>query len=308
MALQTSIAKHLAQKSLQKQGGGPDELSRPAETVSKPTASVTPTIKQERPNTPSPTPSSNNSLCPNSSSGQNKASTEQRAQTLINGVLASPQENILNGPYSEAKTNGPISLLNHGPCTPNGDFEVLKVTDLYKRSLSSSSSDLNNKGRSETGASSSGAQNIVKLTVPCGGEKAGGATSQQQGPSKNIVISTVNKGNSTVVTKVVTSTAPPTRTGTACATSAGASSNPTSILSPRIATGSGIKMATPGTGKFTVVSGSGVNSTSKVITVTTGGQGSSFICFEIIFYSNIFTFYYRVSSIIYFEIIFYWHL
>ncbi|CAH1802163.1 unnamed protein product [Owenia fusiformis] len=114
VALQTSIARHLAQQQL---NNVEIEKSTPKTTteITKPTASVLPTVKQDlTSNSPPPSDSCN------SSSTIDVKNNNKR--TLMNGDVNDTAEDIMeNGPCA-SKSNGPtgISLLG----TPNGDLDI----------------------------------------------------------------------------------------------------------------------------------------------------------------------------------------
>ncbi|XP_013380384.1 PHD finger protein 12 isoform X2 [Lingula anatina] len=267
VAFQTSICKHLAQKQLQKENQGEQEQAGGASASAtsstaatkaaeqKPTASVLPTIKQEFSGTTSPTPSSGST----SSLSETKTTGDQK--TLLNGGLGSPtQESLPNGPFTAnaasasaelPRQNGPVSLLNTGCLTPNGE------TDLNK----CKSESIVSSGRTDLLSS----PNVVKVTVPHGDK-------QTPVHSKSIVLGTVNKQSGTVVTKVVTSGNQQGRTASSSSGPSKPAGTPTSILTNRIG---GSSAAKGFTGKVTVVSGTGVNATSKVITVTAPGAVKS---------------------------------
>ncbi len=255
VSLQTSIARHLSQKQLNKDIEGTSGIKTEAGASSgKPTASVPPTMKQDRPLTPVSSASSTSSAS-SLPAEHTKQSSQDSDKNTINGTLGSPtQESVPNGPVattSNLKSNGPVSLLNQSTHMPNGDLER---TGDQAKSRSESSSVTASTQRLK-GVDTNTGQSVVKLTVPC--TSSGSHTSQ----SKSIVISSVNKTNSTSGSKVFT--AP---TGKVLVSTKNISpSNTTSILSPRVISTSSSKVS--------MVSGSSVASGSKVITVTTPTQG-----------------------------------
>lgn len=240
----------------------PSSLATASTATSKPTASVQP-VKQERPETPVSIPSGS-PVSPMDTKPVNIASSSKDSEksNIINGSLgASSTQDLVSHSATTAsvtcKPNGPVSLLqpSGSACTSNGDMDTLKSPDLIKSCSG------------HKVVSTGPGQSVVKLTVPC----TSGATGTAQ--SRNIVISTVNKTTGAVGSKVVAAT--PTQGGKMVVNTPSGkslqSSSSTSILSPRVAS-AGKVSATTG-GKVTVVSGTQNSTGSKVITVTTPGQG-----------------------------------
>ncbi|ESP00983.1 hypothetical protein LOTGIDRAFT_238397 [Lottia gigantea] len=236
VALQTSIAKLLAQKQLHKSSG---DLSKPETLLtSKPTASVAPVVQKDS---------------EFSDNVPNKKSTDisDCEKILLNGAPAC--DNLLNGPY------GAVSLLNNSSSV-NGDIDTtssprIKTDPVIIRTRSNSTDSIKGTLPNERGSSSSA------LSIP---------TSS----GKNILISAINKNNNTVVTKVVQSSSQGKVVLPSNFTNKNVSgNNATSILSPRSGQ-SVIKI--PSTGNNTRLSSISNTGTSspKVITVSASSLGN----------------------------------
>ncbi|XP_050409401.1 PHD finger protein 12 [Patella vulgata] len=244
VSLQTSIAKLLAQKQLQKSG---DSMKTSDTPLSKPTASVAPVVQKD---------SETSDPLFNSKSSD----FTDCERILLNGAtqcLTGGQDSLFNGPF------GAVSLLNNSSSV-NGDIEMSsasprtsnKTDPVLIRTRSNSADSPQTFGK--VASSSDRPTSSSALTIP--------------GPQgKNILISAV-KNNNTVMTKVVQNTGqgkvvlPPNFTSKNIS-----GSNPTSILSPRGQ--SVIKIPHPGGGRVASTGSSG-NSSPKVITVSASSLGS----------------------------------
>lgn len=240
VSLQTSIARHLAQKQIQMSSteSGKSEVNVKSE---KPTASVQPVI-------------------------QSSDSQQNEGGSCDSKVTSMEVDKPPNGPLSDSLSNGPlegnrggaISLL-HPPSTSQHS-----VNGEIGESSKSKPETVLIKSRSKSVDGSPA--NIVRVNWASVDKQASSGASTSTTPSgKNIVISAINKANNTVVTKVLG----PTQGNKLIANNVAANSggNSTSILSPRVSGQSAIKVAS--------VQGrtSTVGSTAKVITVSTPTSG-----------------------------------
>ena len=219
-----------------------DTASKPE----KPTASVQPVLNRDFADQ-----SSSNSDCDRSKGSDLKSQTSDSEQILSNGPLISSPEVLNNGPLEISK--GAVSLLNPSACSSiNGDVEM--------SDFSKSKADANVLG----GSGDSLQSNVMKVSWP-GGEKQqtlSNLTNQTSG-NRNIVISTINKQNSTY-SRVVSGSK--------------LVSGPTSILSPR-AGNQTVKLGSATLARSNSLSGpssSSSSSSTKVITVSAPPTGKHF--------------------------------
>lgn len=309
VSLQTSIAKHMTQKQLQKTSSPGSKLgdSNKIEACStaKPTASVAPVVQRDL----------DSSACSTVSSADSATKT---ADSVVNteGVSSvgdgkgSAIPDSVNGPhelvFSSGNKSGAISLLHgnlgssSGSGALNGDAEVLdvqkaKVEAAVRTRSSSADAAPGTPGvikvsRASTDKPGSQAVTISGQPVPNAGSACQAGlpvpSSQQQlqtPQGKNILISTINKANNTVVTKVLPSPSGAAASGkvvlpSGVAARAVGGSPPTSILSPRVLVQPSMRLA------GSSASGSGPQSNScsvvgagpqtKVISVSTSASGS----------------------------------
>ncbi|KAK7087616.1 PHD finger protein 12-like [Littorina saxatilis] len=250
VTLQTSIAKHLAQKQLLKTGSSSTQssdgskLSDSSTSSGKPTASVAPVVHRDIDSSMSTSGSDISSRATDSVG--NSGDFAKPAPEPVNG---SSEQSLLTS--SGSSKTGAISLL-HGNVTSNnasavnGEAEILDVqkakVEAAVRTRSNSADAAGVIKVSWHGSDKSVSQAGSASTAPSGQSSSLPAPlppppppSQPQG--KNIVISTINKANNTVVTKVLPSGSTATSKvvlppGIAAKSVAG--SSPTSILSPRV--------------------------------------------------------------------------
>ncbi|XP_067649895.1 PHD finger protein 12-like [Haliotis asinina] len=257
VSLQTSIAKFLAQKQLQKSSDSAKSDSGGRCEHGKPTASVAPVIHRE----------TDNAQCSLAAGDAQPSHTFKdsndcdRTNSLNGSGLTSPQETLPNGPFEIGK-GAAISLLHGGTAatsssTMNGEMEYADVQKTKPDAVVI---------RTRSNSADSASPNVVKVTWPCGEKQVSGGVTNTQG--KNILISAINKvtkvlPNSSQVGKVVLPA------NMAAKNVSG--SNPTSILSPRVTMQPAVKIATPG-GKPSST-GSGSTSSPKVITVSASPSG-----------------------------------
>nr|KAG5713321.1 hypothetical protein BaRGS_007848 [Batillaria attramentaria] len=308
VSLQTSIAKHMMQKQLQKtsgSGGKLGDISKQSEpgSTAKPTASVAPVVHRD------PEPSG-------ASSASSTDSLTKVADSVVTpevggnagdggGVKSGVTSDPANGPHEQVLPSGgksgAISLL-HGNLGSNsgalnGDTEVLdvqkaKVEAAAVRTRSNSAdaatgtSGLIRVSRSNTerpGGSQVTTISAQSVSNSQSGMPAASSQQQLQTPQgKNILISTINKANNTVVTKVLPSPGSSTTSkvvlppGVAARSVSG--SPPTSILSPRVLVQPSMRVAgsaTSGQGSQTNgCSMVGAGPQTKVISVSTSASGS----------------------------------
>jgi hypothetical protein len=241
VSLQTSIARHLAQKQIQKSSTEPGK-SEPTVKLEKPTASVTPVIQGSE------------------SSDGNSSDSKVTSMEVDNKPNGPVSESVSNGPL-EGSRLGAISLL-HPPASSSP--QQSSVNGEVGESSKSKSDTVLIKSRSKSVDGSPA--NIVRVNWASVDKQVTSGASTSTTPSgKNIVISAINKANNTVVTKVLGPTQGNKLLTNNMAANSGSSS--TSILSPRVSGQSAIKVAS--------VQGrtSTGGSAAKVITVSTPTSG-----------------------------------
>ena len=284
VSLQTSIAKHLTQKQLQKNGSTTQasDSSKPADAscpTAKPTASVAPVMHREC--------GAFSSAAASSSDGAPKGTDSVSGSgDSVNKVAQDPA----NGPSEQLQAcssikPGAISLL-HGNLTSssassavNGDAEILDVQKAKVEAAvrtRSNSADAASVIKVSWHGSDKTVNQASSSTGPLGQSGAhtalSAATSQTQG--KNIVISTINKANNTVVTKVLPGGSTTTNkvvlpAGVAARNVTG--SSPTSILSPRVL----VQPSVQRVGMASSPSQGTAGTQTKVISVSTSTSGKS---------------------------------
>ncbi|XP_061166632.1 PHD finger protein 12-like [Saccostrea echinata] len=243
VSLQTSIARHLAQKQIQKSSSESGKSEQSVKTE-KPTASVQPVIQG------SDSQPSEGGLC-------DSKVTNMEVDKPLNGPLSDP---ISNGPL-EGNRGGAISLLH-----PPGPSSQSSMNGELGESSKSKSETVLIKSRSKSVDGSPA--NIVRVNwASMDKQTTSGASTSTTPSGKNIVISAINKANNTVVTKVLGPTQGNKLLANNVAANSGSSS--TSILSPRVSGQSAIKVASV-QGRTNTV-----GSTAKVITVSTPTTGKS---------------------------------
>lgn len=239
VSLQTSIAQFLTKRQLERGNSVESSKSDSSSKPEKPTASVQPVLNRDFADQ-----SSSNTDCNQSSKSDIKSQNSDSEQILSNGPLISSPEVLNNGPLELNK--GAVSLLNPNSCNSvNGDMEI--------SDLSKSRTD----GNVLSGSSDSVSSNVMKVTWPGDKQQTLTSVNNQGSGNRNIVISTVNKQNSTYSRVVPGSKAV---------------SGPTSILSPRAGN---IKLGSATLARSNSLSGpssssssSSSSSTTKVITVS----------------------------------------
>ena len=245
VSLQTSIAQFLTKKQLER-GNSVDGNS--TSKHEKPTASVQPVLNRDFADQ-----SSSNSDCNQTKGGDLKSQTSDSEQILSNGPLISSPEVLNNGPLEINR--GAVSLLKPSACSSiNGDVEM--------SDYSKSKPDTNVL----SGSGDSLQSNVMKVAWP-GGDKQqtiSNLTNQTSG-NRNIVISTINKQNSTY-SRVVSGSK--------------LVSGPTSILSPRAGSQT-VKLGSATLARSNSISGpspsSSSSSSTKVITVSAPPTGLYYI-------------------------------
>lgn len=242
VSLQTSIARHLAQKQIQMSATetGKSELNVKSE---KPTASVQPVIQ-----------------------GSEGATSEACDAKVTNMEVDKPP----NGPLADSIPNGPVE----GP--RGGAVSLLHPPGVSQNSVNGEVGE-SSKNKTETVLIKSRSKsvdgspaNIVRVNWASVDKQASSTASTSTTPSgKNIVISAINKANNTVVTKVLGPTQGNKLLANNVAAANSGSSPSSSILSPRVSGQSAIKVASV---QGRTNSG---GSTTKVITVSTPTSGGS---------------------------------
>ena len=233
-SLQASIAKHLTQKQLRKDGKGllPADSAKPCEAVvstSKPTASIAPVIHcDSEPASTTAAPTSTSDVVSDSDVGKGQDSTPTEPSVSLSTHKPSAVS-LLHGNVTNSGASSSV----------NGDAEILDVqrakVEAAVRTRSNSADAAGVIKVSWHGSDKSVGQVAATTTAAASGPVTVTGPSQPQG--KNIVISTI-KANNTVVTKVLPSgnaatskvVLPP---GVAARSMTG-SSPPTSILPPRV--------------------------------------------------------------------------
>ena len=293
VSLQTSIAKRLTQKQLQKNGSttpagdgsSSSSSSKPTDTscpAAKPTASVAPVVHREWDSSSSASASASSASDSVTkvtesvvgSSGHSGGTTKS-GQDPVNGA----SEQLPPCSSSGSSKPGAISLL-HGNLTSggvvNGEAEIL---DVQKAKVEAAATSLRTRSNSADAAgvikvSWHGSDKTVNqagssaAAAPPLGQPQGSHTTAAQG--KNIVISTINKVNNTVVTKVLPSggggaatskVVLPPGVGVAARSVPGSSS----ILSPRVLVQPSLQR----------LGGGGASSSSSSSVSSSQGQGSA---------------------------------
>ena len=287
VSLQTSIAKHLTQKQLQKNGSTmqASDGSKPTDAsgpTAKPTASVAPVIHRESESFSSAATSTSDSVAKGTESVSSSGESVNKAgQDPVNGP--SEQSQVCGSVKPSA-----ISLL-HGNLTSsgaggavNGDTEIL---DVQKAKVEAAVRTRSNSADAAgvIKVSWHGSDKTVNQTSSSAGPSAGGAhttlsaASSSQPQGKNIVISTINKANNTVVTKVLPSGSSTNKVvlppGVAARSVTG--SSPTSILSPRVL----VQPSVQRLGMASSPNQGTAGTQTKVISVSTSTSGESrFFC------------------------------
>ncbi|XP_048745110.2 PHD finger protein 12-like [Ostrea edulis] len=247
VSLQTSIARHLAQRQIQKSSAESGKSEQNVK-LEKPTASVQPVIQ----------------------------GSESSEGNLCDSKVTSMEVDKPNGPVSESVSNGPLEGNRVGA------ISLLHPPGSSSSSQSSVNGEVgeSSKGKTDTVLIKSRSKsvdgspaNIVRVNWASVDKQVTSGASTSTTPSgKNIVISAINKANNTVVTKVLGPTQGNKLLANNMAANSGSSS--TSILSPRVSGQSAIKVASvqgrTNTG----------GSAAKVITVSTptsvkGGSSSN---------------------------------
>ena len=181
MALQTSIAKHLAQRQIERLSGDGDSVKTDHVRPEKPTASVQPVVQGSEQIT------DNSAAC-----SVEKISDIDRTSNLFSSSDS-------NGPLELSK-GGAVSLLHPPSCSSLSQGSVNGEVDSSDYTKSKSDSVVIRSRRDSVDGSQPNAS-IVRLNWASGDKQTTNVTSNSS--SKNIVISAINKANNTVVTKVL---------------------------------------------------------------------------------------------------------
>lgn len=303
VSLQTSIAKHMTQKQLQKSSGGlkTGDANKTPEScpAAKPTASVAPVVQRDSESSTSGVASSTDSVTKATDSGVNSESNVGDSKNgvssdSVNGPQLSQEQVLMSGSIKP----GAISLLHgnlgsSGSNVLNGDTEVL---DVQKAKVEAAVRTRSNSADAATGppglikvtrtSTDRSASQVAAISGQSGAQSQLPASSSQlpvsqqqlQAPQgKNILISTINKANNSVVTKVL-----PNPGGTTSklvlppgvsARSVGGSP-PTSILSPRVLVQPSMRVVGSAAGQVSQTNGVAAGPQTKVISVSTSASGA----------------------------------
>ncbi|XP_064613233.1 LOW QUALITY PROTEIN: PHD finger protein 12-like [Liolophura sinensis] len=267
VSLQTSIAKYLAQKQVNKSpsasgsvcaGLSSSDLLKSVE-ITKPMASVSPVVQKDS----SIQDSSQAASIAASCSSNTPLGVRQRATAA--GCDSPDSMPFSNGPVlaEVGVKSGAVSLLNHAP---NGEIGRTPPDGTGVVKTRSNSLD-------------SAPVNVVKVSWPSG-EKTCHSMAASTSPSitskgKNIVISAINKANNTVITKVVSSPGsqggkPFSNSATVKSVSSSASPTPSLVHVTRNPSSRHLGSLAASVNSVSSATSSGA---SKIITVTTTPQG-----------------------------------
>lgn len=315
VSLQSSIAKFMAQKQLQSNsflGQGVDPCRNADSSIAtKPTASVAPVIHcgesdlsmmaLEHPSPENVQKMTDSLMDCENTAGDDSPACDGLGSSASKGSLQLVHENSQNGPGeplpSPSNRSSAVSLLHGNLCNSSGggvssDAEVL---DIQKARV-----DVAARTRSNSADAAVTTAGIIKVSWPSGERTGNQSTSSmagqqsskanvlmpsgvsvQQQQGKNIVISTINKTNNTVVTKVLPGAAGQgTTSKVVLPQSMGARNNgsspPTSILSPRVLVQPSARTTNSSPQGSTIQSNAGTSVPSpKVITVSSSSGSKS---------------------------------